>query len=149
MPSGGGGHAKTVCDSRDFSGGKDMKRLMLGLMAAVLCYGSAAHAVESMDFKAKTTRNLVNLCSVTWGDEQYGAAMGFCLGFVDAAMDYHRVITSGDLVKPVACPQETVTRQELVDVFLAWAKANPTMLDNESPIQGVMRAASAKWPCKK
>jgi len=105
--------------------------------------------VESADFKAKTTHNLVNLCSATWGDDQYAAAMGFCLGFVDAAMDYHRVITSGDLVKPVACPEHTVTRQEVVDAFLAWAKANPTMLDNESPIQGVMRAAGAKWPCKK
>ena len=124
------------------------KRFVI-LAALALGYGAPALAVDSADFKAKTTRNLVNLCSATWGDEQYEAAMGFCLGFIDAAQDYHRAITSGDLVKPISCPTGPVTRQELVDIFLAWAKANPGLLDGESPIHGVMRAASDKWPCKK
>ena len=126
-----------------------MKRLILIMAGVALLYGTQAFAVDSADFKAKTTRSLVNLCSVTWGDEEYEAAMGFCLGYVDAAMDYHRTITSGDLVKPIACPDGPVTRQELVDVFLTWAKAHPELLDGESPIHGVMRAATDKWPCKK
>ena len=78
-----------------------MKKLLPILTSIALVYGVPALAVDSADFKAKTTRNLVNLCSVTWGDEQYEAAMGFCLGFLDAAQDYHRTITSGDLVKPI------------------------------------------------
>lgn len=126
-----------------------MKNLILVLTVVALGYGGPALAVDSADFKAKTTRNLVNLCSVTWGDEEYQAAMGFCLGYLDAAQDYHRTIASGDLVKPISCPDGPVTRQELVDVFLAWAKANTDLLDGESPIHGVMRAASDRWPCKK
>jgi len=126
-----------------------MKKRLLILGALALGYGAPVLAVDSADFKAKTTRNLVNLCSATLGDEHYEAAMGFCLGFVDAAQDYHRAITSGDLIKPISCPTGPVTRQELVDIFLVWAKANPALLDGESPIHGVMRAASDKWPCKK
>ena len=61
---------------------------------------------------------------------------------------FGQAITSGDLMKPIACPDHTVTRRELVDVFLAWAKRNGNLLDSEGPIHGVMRAASAKWPCK-
>ena len=124
-----------------------MKRKILALIAVAAGYASPAVALDSADFEAKTTRNLVNLCSATWGDEDYQAAMGFCLGYLDAAHDYHRTISSGDLVKPISCPKGPVTRQQLLDVFLAWAKANPGLLDNESPIHGVMRASSAKWPC--
>lgn len=126
-----------------------MKKRLLLLVALAVGYGATALAVDSTDFKAKTTRNLANLCSVAWGDQEYEAAMGFCLGYLDAALDYHHAIASGDLVKPISCPKGPVTRQELVDVFLAWAKSNPDLLDGESPIQGVMRAASAKWPCNK
>ena len=124
-----------------------MKGTILALIAVAAGYASPAVALDSADFEAKTTRNLVSLCSATWGDEDYQAAMGFCLGYLDAAQDYHRTISSGDLVKPISCPTGPVTRQQLLDVFLAWAKANPGLLDNEAPIHGVMRASSAKWPC--
>ncbi len=138
-----------MVDKPDYTGELQMKKSLLVLMAVIVGYSGPVLAVDSADFKAKTTRNLVNLCSVTLGDDQYEAAMGFCLGFLDAAQDYHRAITSGDLVKPISCPTGPVTRQELVDIFLAWAKAHPDLLDGESPIHGVMRAASDKWPCKK
>ena len=69
------------------------------------------------------------------------------LGFIDAAHDYHQSITSGDLLKPISCPSHQVTRQEVRDVFLMWASSNGALLDTESPIHGLMRAASAKWPC--
>ena len=124
-----------------------MKTLLPVLAAVVLGYAAPAAALDSADFKAKTTRNLVNLCSATWGDEDYQAAMGFCLGFIDAAQDYHRAISSGELVKPISCPGHSVSRQDVVDVFLEWAKSNDPLLDRESPIHGLMRASSAKWPC--
>lgn len=118
------------------------------LLATALALGAvSAHAVELADFEVQTTRDLVSLCSVSSDSDMYGAAMGYCLGFVDAAHDYHAVITSGDLLKPIACPGHETTRQELVDMFLGWARSNDGLLDGESPIQGLMRAASAKWPC--
>jgi hypothetical protein len=39
-----------------------------------------------------------------------------------------------------------VTREALVQVFLSWARANPAEMDG-LPVDGVMRAAAAEWPC--
>ncbi|MGI9265028.1 MAG: Rap1a/Tai family immunity protein [Gammaproteobacteria bacterium] len=124
-----------------------MKKLIIILTASLLFATTLTRAADTADFNASTTRDLVDLCSVSDSDDLYAAAMGYCLGFVDAAHDYHHSITSGELLKPIACPGHDVTRQELVDVFLAWAGANGGLLDSESPIHGLMRAASAKWPC--
>jgi hypothetical protein len=125
-----------------------MKRLLILLTGLSLGYSAAAVAQDSTDFTVKTSRHLVNLCSVTAGQDDYEAAMGYCLGFMDGVHDYHAVLTSDALLKPVACPGHQTTRGEFVSMFLDWAAANPSLLDNESPIQGVMRAAAQKWPCQ-
>jgi hypothetical protein len=122
------------------------KLLIIAFLGSTMTI-AVAGAVDTSDFDAKTTRDLVNLCSASAGDPHYDAAMGFCFGFIDGALDYHRAVTSGDLLTPIACPAEEATRQEILDAFLAWAKTNPGLLDTESPIQGLMRSASAAWPC--
>lgn len=124
-----------------------MKTPAILLAIALAIATSPAYTANTADFNVNTTRDLVNLCSAQSGDDMYAAAMGFCLGFVDAAHDYHAALTSGDMLKPIACPGHQTSRQEVVDMFLAWARANDSLLDNESPIHGLMRAASAQWPC--
>lgn len=124
-----------------------MRGLIIIFVAALVCAAPSSYAAETSDFNAKTTRDLVDLCSVQADDDLYAAAMGYCLGFADAAYDYHQMITSGEMLKPIACSGDQVTRQEVVDAFLAWARANSALLDSEGPIHGLMRAVSAKWPC--
>jgi len=124
-----------------------MKGLFLSIAGALICIPPVTYAADSAEFDAKTTADLVKLCSMPVDAMFYQAGMGYCLGFIDAAHDYHAAITSGDLLKPIACPGPTVTRQQIVDAFLIWAAKNPDLLDNESPINGVMRAIRAKWPC--
>ena len=124
-----------------------MKRLFLSVVLALICVAPAANAADSPEFNAKTTADLVELCSAPLDAMFYQASMAYCLGFIDAAHDYHSVITSGDLLRPIACPGPGVTRQEMIDVFLAWAAKNPGLLKGEGPIHGLMRAASDKWSC--
>lgn len=124
-----------------------MRRWMLILAGTLTCAAPAAFGLDKSDFEVKTTRDLVNLCSAASGEDMYEAAMGYCLGFVDAAHDYHMVVSGDDMLAPVACPDHEVTRKEVVDAFLSWAGANGNMLDKEAPLQGLMRAAAAKWPC--
>ena len=125
-----------------------MKSLSRTIVFSLLLFvNSYAFSADTAHFTANTTRDLVKLCSTSKNSDLHGAAMGYCLGFVDAATDYHAVITSGDLLKPVACPGSTVTRGEVVDVFLAWARNNDALLDTEDPIHGLMRAVTDKWPC--
>jgi len=73
--------------------------------------------------------------------------MGFCLSYVDAAMDYHAALTAGPKYDPIACPETAVTREEVVAVFMEWSKHNTQLLKSERPVTGLMSAAAEKWPC--
>jgi hypothetical protein len=108
---------------------------------------SQAAALNPEGFDVTNTGHLVELCSVSADDPLYIAAMGFCLGYIDAAIDYHQALTAGDKYAPIACPDTEVTREQLVAVFLDWSKGNAVYMVNETPVNGLMRAASEKWPC--
>jgi uncharacterized protein involved in outer membrane biogenesis len=99
------------------------------------------------DFTLETTRDLVRLCRVRADDPLYNSARGFCLAYVDGVWDYHAALTAGAGFDAIACPGPNVTRDQAVDVFIAWAEANPQTLDSETAVQGVMRAFSDRWPC--
>lgn len=94
-----------------------------------------------------TPAELVELCSVSKDDPAYTAAMGFCLGYIDAALDYHAALTSGKNFDPIVCPDAAVTREEVMTMFLNWSKGNPQHVGTGLPVEGVMRAVHEKWPC--
>jgi hypothetical protein len=59
---------------------------------------------------------------------------------------FHRAVVQGEKIEPLACPKDPVTREQLVGVFLDWAKVNPQSMV-ELPAESVERAAAARWPC--
>jgi len=120
-------------------------RYVIALSILVLSTQSAAATAQQRH--VESTGDLVELCSVSAGDPLYDAAMGFCLGYVDAAIDYHAALTAGPKNDPIACPETDVTREEVVVVFMEWSKRNTQLLKGESPVTGLMRAAAEKWPC--
>jgi hypothetical protein len=99
------------------------------------------------DFTVETPRDLVRLCSVSADDPLYDSARGFCLAYVDGVWDYHAALTAGAGFNALTCAGPSITVDQAVDVFLAWADANPQTLDGETAVNGVMRAFSEKWPC--
>ena len=106
-------------------------------------------AITPDNYDVSTTGDLIALCSVSVDDPLYNAAMGFCLGYIDAAMDYHEALTAGGKYDAVACPDTKVAREEVVGVFVDWSNHNAQYLEVETPVLGVMRAAAEKWPCPK
>jgi hypothetical protein len=124
-----------------------MRTVKAALAALVITLSGQAQALNPEGFMVENTGHLVELCSVSADDALYNAAMGFCLGYVDAAIDYHQALTAGDKYAPVACPDTEVTREQLVVVFLDWSNGNAAYMGSETPVNGLMRAASAKWPC--
>jgi len=66
----------------------NQKLARLLLVAAVLIPGYAG-AVTEEDFKAKTTRNLLNLCTASANDPQHKEAIHFCHGYLVGAYAYH------------------------------------------------------------
>jgi hypothetical protein len=73
-------------------------------------------------------------------------AKQFCYGFLAGVAQFHGAMVQGDKIQPLACPKDAVTREQLVGVFLDWAKANPQSMD-ELPVESLERATAARWPC--
>jgi hypothetical protein len=121
-------------------------RNAIAAAGAACTLASPALAVETSNFNLATTRDLVALCSDQPDDPLYAEALQFCYGYMAGVAQLHRVLVQADDIKPVACPQHEVTREELVRIFLDWARANPGAMD-ELPAESVKRAAVGAWPC--
>lgn len=124
-----------------------MKSIRYLIASAMLAVSTLALSEAPQERHVATTADLVELCSVNMGNPGFEAAMGFCLGYIDAALDYHTVLTEGPGFESIACPADTVTRDEVRVVFIDWSARN-TQLNNERPVTGVMRAAAEKWVCQ-
>jgi len=124
-----------------------MKSIRHAITLAAVVASNQVLAVTPQDRHVITTGELIELCSVSTGDAAYPAAMAFCLGYIDAALDYHAALTAGPNRSPIACPDTSVTREEVVVVVVEWSKRNAKHLQGEAPVHGVMRAVSEKWPC--
>ena len=120
-------------------------RNAIAAAGAVSALASTALAVETSNFNLATSRDLIALCSSQPDDPFYAEALQFCYGYMAGMAQLHRALVRAD-IKPVACPRYEVTREELVRVFLGWARANPGAMD-ELPAESVKRAAAAAWPC--
>jgi hypothetical protein len=124
-----------------------MRCIPHAIALAAIVASTQTLAAAPQDHRVTTTGDLVELCSVSADDPLYDAAMGFCLGYMDATLDYHAALTAGQRYDPLTCPDPAVTREEVVVVVLEWSEGNAQLLETEAPVQGAMRAVSEKWPC--
>jgi hypothetical protein len=121
-------------------------RNAIAAAGAVCALASTALAVETSNFNLATTRDLVALCSCQPHDPLYAEALQFCYGFLAGVAQFHRAMAQGEKIEQLACPKDPVTREQLVGVFLDWAKANPQSMD-ELPVESLEQATAAQWPC--
>ena len=123
--------------------------IKVAVMALMLSPGIASAAVTDEDFTVKTTRNLLNLCTVSADDPRAKEAIQMCQGYLVGAYDYYVAENSGkDSMRLVCMPNPAPTRNEAVAMFVEWAKANQQYM-NDRPVDTEFRFLSAKWPCKK
>ena len=126
-----------------------MKRILLRLVMvfAVLVPGLASSAVTEEDFVVKTTRNLINLCTASPLDPRYEEAVNFCQGYMVGAYHYSIAEHSRDPKNLFVClPDPKPSRNEVVALFVAWAKANPQYM-TDMPVESQFRFMAEKWPC--
>jgi len=126
-----------------------MKHILqsIALLVTTLFLPLAVSAAAPQGHQVTTTGDLIELCSVSADDPIYDAAMGFCLGYIDAALDYHAELTAGPGNDALTCPANSITREEVVTVVVEWSRRNPQYQNTETPVTGVMRAVTEKWPC--
>jgi len=110
----------------------------------------AVGATTQDDFTLKTTHDLVALCGAAADDPLRDQAKELCLGYLAGAANLHRYLIANKRLKggPLACPDQSVTRDVFAQEFVAWANAH-TQYMNDPPIDTIARAASDKYPCPK
>ena len=126
-----------------------MKRKLLRfiMMLGIVLPGLANSAVTEEDFVVKTTQNLINLCTASPQDPRYEEAVNFCQGYMVGAYHYYIAEHSKDPKNVFVClPDPKPSRNEVVALFVAWAKANPQYM-TDMPVESQLRFMSEKWPC--
>ena len=120
---------------------------------SMICAFAAAMPALAQDadsvaesFELSNTQALVTACTVPADNPLYQTAKGFCAGFMTGAMQLYSAAAASPKVKNFVCPGHVVSRAEMRGVFLEWAAANPQHL-SEPAIDGLVRAAVAKFPC--
>lgn len=124
-----------------------MRRYLIGLILVVFMVTPAVVlAVDSVDFEVKTTKNLLNLCTVNSEDNLYAEAINFCHGYLIGAYHYHHVSKKGEA--QVCVPEPQPSRNEMISKFIGWAKSHP-QYNNELPVETEFRFLMETWPCSK
>lgn len=104
-------------------------------------------AVDEKDFEAKTTQNIINLCTASSEDPLFAQAVNFCHGYLVGAYHYHVAQASGpDGERMVCMPEPPPSRNEAIAMFIEWAKAHPEYR-NEPPVETEFRFLIETWPC--
>jgi hypothetical protein len=107
-----------------------------------------AGAVSEKDFEVQTTQNLINLCTTPVDDPLHNHAINFCHGYLVGAYRYYEAAGSGPAgLKMVCLPDPPPSRNNMIDMFIEWAKAHPQYL-KENPVETEFRFLMEKWPCK-
>lgn len=134
-----------------------MRRAMCvgaAVMALALGQGGPAAAQDAgtaslEDFTLKSGQDLVDLCAVDSGHALYADAKMFCFGVIEGIVQYHDAVGRGPDGDFIVCPEGEFTREDTVEIFVDWGKANPDQAKNTWAAEAVVLATLDAWgPCK-
>lgn len=122
---------------------------LAGAAVLALAAGAASAQVTKQNFMLRTTGDFVALCGVSRDDPNAAAAIHFCHGYY-VGVDHSAEILGRPLRNVLYCPPEglKITRDEVLARVVAYHRQNPQFAA-EAPIEGIIRWATAAWPCKK
>jgi len=124
-----------------------------GALIGSMAVGSTGALAQSADQSPPTTRQLYEDCSSNNADRQLS-----CASYLAGVADMMRLIGSGiekgrvsDAARPdfaaFGICNHNYTGTELRQVFMSWAAANPSDLDNYR-LFGARRAFRQAWRCR-
>jgi hypothetical protein len=126
-----------------------VKKVMAFMMLAGLLLPSAlaGAGVTEKNFELKNTRDLIDLCTVASDDPLYHQSVNFCHGYLVGAFQYYAAAAAGpNGVKLVCFPDNRPTRNQVIEMFVNWAKAHPEYMQ-EKAVDTEFRFLMEKWPC--
>jgi hypothetical protein len=104
-------------------------------------------AASRESFQVATTSNFLALCDTAPGQENYVAAIHFCEGFTTGAYQYYLALAARDPGERYVClPDPAPSRDKIKADFVAWTKANPSVL-SDPPVDSIFRYLARTYPC--
>ena len=124
------------------------RKTIMMLMTAVILLPGLAGAVSEKDFEAKTTEEMIRLCTASPEHPLYHQAINFCHGYLVGAFHYHEATSMGPAgVKLVCPPDPRPSRNATIDKFIEWVQSHRQYW-SEPPVETEFRFLMEKWPCK-
>jgi hypothetical protein len=127
-----------------------MQLTRLAAAALIALAPTAAFAVTTQDFAARTTGDLVDLCSADPHTPMGEAAVNFCHGFAQGAVTVemeHQAATP-DRPKLFCFPTPAPTRTATLEEFVKWAQASPAHMQDRAA-DGLFSFLRQRFPCGK
>lgn len=120
-----------------------MRTIFLALVSLLICGQAGATISEEKFWDAET---FVNTC------KEKGGAELLCLGYITGIRETVYIIKlsppSPELPKKAFfCAPESVTNEELQQIFIDYSTANPPV-ESDSPLFAVVKALRYHFPCK-
>ncbi|MBO0710484.1 MAG: hypothetical protein J2P47_04295 [Acetobacteraceae bacterium] len=124
-----------------------MRRTALLALFVLLAPGHA-HAVDQRDFQVRNAGQLATLCGAKPSEHDAVAAINFCHGFTQAAVDM-ALTQERDAGKPpsICFPNPAPKRQATLDEFVTWVRAQPDRLPSP-PTKAFLNFMTERFPCK-
>jgi len=117
-------------------------------LSAGLLLPAARAAVTQDNFPPKTTADLVALCTAQKDDPLATAALNYCHGFaegaVEIALSYSAVGPQSH--RPFFLPSPAPSHDQATSDFAAWANADPKRLDQPAAV-GLVSYLIDHYPC--
>jgi len=120
--------------------------LALGLALAPWTSWAQTDGYTLEDYQLETSGDLLDICTLDQSHANYWEARGFCLGYFTGGIHLQDALAAAPNFERIACAPANATRNDVVAVFVAYARAHPEYLD-ERPMDTVFRAVNDEWPC--
>jgi hypothetical protein len=117
-------------------------------LSATVAVTSAQAALTRDQFPPRTTSDLIALCSASKDDPLMTAAVNFCQGFAEGAVEMalsYEAMGRKDR-QPFCLPTPRPTHDQALAQLVAWANADPKRLD-DTPVVGLIRFLIQQYPC--
>ena len=82
-----------------------MKFVYVALLSVALLLSGVSSVGNAAGLDLVRTEQLLELCGTSPDDADYVAAVAFCMGYIDAALDYHAALTGTGRSAAITCPR--------------------------------------------
>jgi Rap1a immunity proteins len=123
-----------------------LKHFIAGAVLSAALLPAAARAVTDQNFNARTTEDLVALCSADANESMGTAALNFCHGFAQGAVAVEMEREAADKRRSFCFPRPTPSRSTTINEFVRWARANQGRM-SDRPTDGFFAFLAERFPC--